>query len=363
MPVLTLAFAIAVAQTQSTSNVYKNLDAGIAFDCPKEWTLITEKPTKKKKKKSVEVTSYKLNLADAPDAKLDIFSLEYSGDPALWTSAQKDAATNMGRELKQTSQEEILGVPLLLVQTAWDNNGQAMTGSAGMLYARSAKKMLFRLESSTTTFPAAYASLKGALQSLRTLDGSLPKPEEPFRKPDPGEGKRRPQEPKIMQIEAPQATTKAQAINYSDKVEIAQLGGHGYSFSYPSAWSLNKAADGTMKLQGPQHLEGTLILASVLDSDNADAAYRKAWKKTLDDFSVVDDRLDGTELSSRQKALRWVIRTGKDAAGKPLQVFHAVGEGGDAYWLVSFTFSQPMSTEMRDELMKLIKSTVIEAKN
>lgn len=347
---LMIALACTPGALQGQVYEYKSQEAGLGITFGPEWKVL---PIKGRNKSGM----VKLSFGEG-QAVLELFALPYSGDTSIWLKGQRLAAESMKREVLFEREEEILGVPLLVVQSAWDGSSGRQNSLAGMIYARAARKLMFRLEASENSFSDANQAFRVALQSLRTLDGKTPTAEEPFRKQDPAEFKKvKPAlTPLVLKDEGKPASATVQTQEERAKLDLT-LAGKSVAFSYPSKLKVEKKGEVWIATTAEgENLE--IRFASSLDSDLPGTAYRKAWSATLDEFDGVVDRQDAT-FTEKPFVLNWVWRIGKGTDGKALFQLHAVGEQEDFYFLVKLKGGE-VSAETRSRLEQILKSLRIE---
>lgn len=351
--ILGILVAGVFAQDTPSTRTYNSYEMGLSFDYPSSWKLVEDAPAKKgginldifkKKKKKApsgpkqteKETLFYIPVGDHT-AKLEIFSALYDDTPELWETIQSRANEQLKREVQKQWREEILGVPLLLTKIGYDDVGQPTTVLTGLVYSRTPRKMQFRLTAPTDQYADAEYAFRQALQSLHTIAGEMPQPEDPnhpldksaYAAPTPQKAT------KITSLEAPKPNG-GKIVKGAVALPVA-FGERKAVLTFPAGWTGTQAADGSVALTHPG-LNGsvTVTLFSSLDSDAPQSAILKASAASLDQFKSVSDRKEvAAETSLAGASTDAIWRTGVTAAG-PLLTCDAVGATGDYYWMAKF---------------------------
>lgn len=323
---LVLAGILAQSPQAPDTAVYNNFVLNLAFTYPKSWTSSTKK----------DVTTLLIPLgAGAAKAKVEIFQAIYGAEPESWQKIQVDIDKQLNREILKQWQEEIFGVPMLFTKAHYYDHGADMQALTGLLYNRSYKKLLIRMVAPTGSYDAVEYELRNALQSLRTIDGSTPKPETPNRPVLPEETKPA-VDPGIVNVTVIENKKPKGKIYKGEQVEKLMSGGKSVEFHYGKDWTLAKTATG-YELKNPKFTGSVLVsVNSVLDSDAPMTALFKASGQTLDLFQNVHAREETPSRLSRAGCkVTTIWRDGTGQSG-PLTTCEALGTNGDYYWLLTF---------------------------
>lgn len=315
--------------------LYSNAEVGVQFEVPAAWTEVRDKKK--------QLTGYTLTAPSGSKATLNLFSLPFFADPTTWTGSQKQVSEAMKREVRQIWQEEILGVPMYMIRTAWTEDSPKMA-IAGMFYIRSNKKLMFRLNGPEADFGEFFDQFKNALLTLQTADGKTPMPEEPYRKPTKEDAAPRPNPGRPLVLsQGPQSESK-------DQVETmdCSVSAHSALLSFPKGEFTLTKKEGGYEIKTKNGLEGTLTLFSTLDSEAPDVAYRKAWAETMNLFADVDSRKDGQGGDHKDSNYAWMYRVGKDTKGAKMVLLQGYHQEGEFYWL----FKSNTFTEINEQLIK-----------
>lgn len=311
---------------------YTNPDLNLVFDYPKTWTLTT---------KSNEANAFIPIEGTEQHAKLEIRAAVYFQDPDTWQTVQADLAKSTRREMVRQWQEELLGVPMLMTRTQYTEDGVDTTRQTGMMYSATRKKLVYHLAAPTKEFDKVEANFKQALQSLRTIDGSMPKPEVPGR--EKGEGfiegvVTRP--PLIMR--PPEATPKE--FIKAPVTVATTAGGQNLVLRLPTGWTAEKGEGEKFTLKHPSVSTPVVVtVQSTLDSDNPERALIKATAADLASFAKVDKREDTRRRTNKAGAtLVTSWRSGTTADGQ-LFTADAAGLSGDFYWMLAAKWTSPQA--------------------
>jgi hypothetical protein len=320
-------------QAPQDTQTYTDPQLGLSFTHPTTWVLTSENPkTKghhKKKKSDDDSAHFTLPLQGATStADLLVMRASFSGSADVWQMVQADANKNMKRTVEKQWQEEILGVPLLLTKIDYTDNGEAKTTVTGLLYNASANKFLFRLTGPAADFDKAQYEFDNSMQSLRTLDNTLPKAQEAD-KPVAKEDERGLKHVIIAPTPPPKYRLApiAVPITVSTKSIVLRI---------PKGWSAKDVKDNVLTLDNPElGYPVQVTLATSLDSDPPSIALSKANGISLADFRTVTKRYDSPiAVNDAGCTTESTWRDGLGAHGK-LMSMEAVGVSGDFYFIAS----------------------------
>lgn len=346
---LVLAGVLGRAPQTPDTAVYNNFVLNLAFTHPKSWIVTTKKDT----------TKMTIPIAGtASKATVEIFNAIYGAEPEAWQKIQVDINKQLGREVLRQWQEEILGVPMLFTKIHYFDRGADTQALTGLLYNRSYKKLLIRMVAPTGSYDTVEYDLRTALQSLKTLDGSTPKPETPNRPVLPEETKPA-VDPGIVKVTYLKPASPKERFSKGQQVEKLTCGGKQVEFHYAKDWTLSKTANG-YELKNAKLTKPVLVsVNSVLDSDPPTTALLKAGGQSLDSFTSVQLREETPEsLSKAGTLVTTVWREGSGKAGA-LTTCEAVGSKGDFYWLLTFQASGIASSD-RKIIYALIQSMTVD---
>lgn len=331
--------------------VYDHLETGFQFSYPREWTL--------KKNRDHITLSFTAGEANRP-AILEVYGATFTGEIPTWQAVQVNAAKDLKREVVRQWQEEILTVPMLMARTHWTSKDVEYTSDNALVYANTRRKLLFRLEARTDDFEAADRAFRDVLQSLKMIDGHLPKPFDPS-KPQ-SENLRRPDtdgKSGVWTRERPKDTAPVKG----DQVVQLPAGNLPMLARFAGAWKA-QPSDTAVVLTHPDVTGEVKMRAfSALESDPPGKSLLKASAASLVLFSKVPTRDEKGPLPNRAGAgYAMIWRAGANDAG-PLFSFDAVVSSGDYYLLLSWTGADARAAQKcRDRLMELVNSLSVEPK-
>lgn len=347
-----LALCVALAMIASASGAtFTSAVLGLTFQHPDNWKVITKKGD----------TRITMPLDNGDVAQLLIFPRSFNSDIDLWNSVERDIANQEKRTVDSQTQEEIMGVPLLLTRVKYTEKGRAMESLSGLVYSATPRKLLFRLIASESSFDKAEQAWRSALNTLRTSDGKLPKAEDPNRKVTPEEVKAAAEGPtKISQI---QPDKPKRTVFHKGQVAIdASAAGHKVQLRVPTGWLGRRDADGSVTLTHPE-LSAPLKVSilSSLDSDEPDRALDRAAVGSLGAFTVVLEREDTKAVANLAGAIvQQVWRKGTADKGS-ITSCDAIGVTGDYYWVFSYRGTLPVPATKDARLLEaLIKVMSVE---
>lgn len=325
---------------------YTNEELGLSFDYPPDWkkSKVVIKNTTKfqltdpkswRPSKTENTTRFLMPLPGVDErGVLEIYSIQFNADTDIWQNSQRDINAQLKRTVLRQWQEEILGVPLLMTKIESNDKGEKLITETGMVYSATPRKLVFRVYASPDNFDKADAAWRQVMQSIRTVDGTLPSAEDPNRKLtqaelNPGSFRKTiwtaPQPPKVPLEKGAVAA------------EITR-GGKKVQFLVPAGWKVQQNADGTFTLTSPV-LTGAVKVAvqSDVDSDPAGKALIHASGASLDPFTKVLKREEkGPFVSRSQMNVIWIFRNGL-AGAKPHFSYDAAGQSGDYYWVATWS--------------------------
>ncbi len=363
-----IAAATSMAQTagRPQTRVFVSEEMGLQFTFPAAWKL--------ENKRVQSVVTFPLEGSKLP-AVVEIFAVTWSKSASDWQTLQATTAEAVKRTLERQSEEQILGVPLLLTKTSYfTKDGRAMTTETGLLYSRSARKFQYRIAAPASVFESAQREWRQALETLRPIGDELPKPEDPSLPPleaTKGGEKAKIQRPivKNPDVVRPPVTLNNPAKSGSRIVAQKNLyetsaGGKTLLVYLPAGWTSTPQADGTTLLTSPNKLALRCDVYSKLDSRTPEVETIVRTSKSLEQFKSVDKREDRLPLIAPSGAsVAWVRRDGQLKTGEPTTQLVVTGDCGDYYWVVEFACAGPTAyTQIRKELDDLLAKLAVEPK-
>ncbi|MBC8064323.1 MAG: hypothetical protein H7Y17_05800 [Chlorobia bacterium] len=301
-------------------------DLGLAMSHPKNWQVT---PVKKSPDMKVLIPIE----GSSQRATLELYNVSFSSEKDVWQLGQKAINERMRRELMRQWEEELLGVPMLLTKVSFsDKEGQQIL-MTGLVYSRTAKKLMFRLSAAPDDFDKAEFAWRQTMNTFRTGRAWLP--EDPTKKPDP-------KDPQRTQLPTPVVTNpnSLDGQNKTTKPPVsieATISGRKVEIRIPGEWAGKVGEDGAILLTNPDvGSQVRLTLASALDSDPPQRALLAASSKTLGDFQKVNKRDESVPEKNRAGASAAAVwRSGTTAQGD-LFSCDGVCFNGDFYFVVSY---------------------------
>ncbi len=363
----------AAAAPAPTTQTFTDYDMGLAFDYPPSWILVEDArdPKKKginldilKKKKKKPLTGPKQTgketlfyiPADSRTANLEIFEAQYDQTPDLWETIQTDANKQLKRDVLKQWREEILGVPLLLTKIGYtDATGTKMDVLTGLMYSRVPNKMQFRLTAPEENYDTAEYNFRQVLQTLRTVAGDMPQPEDPNHPLDKSAYMAKPDTKPTKQMSFVAEVPDPAKARKGEVVVPMTVSSKKVALSLPAGWTSEVSKDNVVSLHNPA-VAGTITVnvATTLDSDPPQSAVLKASGQMLNDFTTVTKRNELLRDFSTAGASTDVIwRTGTGAKG-PLTSCEASGSTGDLYWVLRYRLegaASPAEVKLVDALL------------
>ncbi len=352
-----LAAASAVILTGLVQDVktFEDRETGFAFSYPATWEWRKERL----------YSIFTIPLEGGAKAQVQVINVKFRQQPDAWQTAQSDVAKTMSRTVDRQWDEVILGVPLLLSQLSYKEGEAPMNSLVGLLYSNTQAKMSFRLTSPAPGYSQAEAAWRGALNSLKTVSGSLPGAEDPTKPPQGSGGVGTDSGPKATKIlpDKPKASRLPKGI----KREPIEALGQQMEVLLPKAWSLTKKETGYVLTRSDWSGEvgfdfgaGAILdmRKAVLASSNNAGAF----------LSEVSHRSEtGPTPNSAGADLFIIERRGKGVVSEGVSfdgtIMTTGGHSGLYYWVTSFR--APAGKELRksvDHLRELHRSLLISLK-
>ncbi len=342
--------AVSLAPGRQESK-FESPEIGLSFRHPSNWKV---------EKTRAEVR-FVIPLAGVDtQAALGIFAASFLGETQTWLDSQRQMNENLRHETLRQWTEEILGVPLLLTKSRYQTGGRVEIALSGLLYARSPRKLLFRLSAPESAFEEAEFLWRKAMETLRTLDEKLPQPEDPGRAAETNSAKPASNPAKPPTITVLGSTRKSEPVKAPIGVPL-KTAGRSMMLRIPEGWTSEPVGESGVNLKHAS-LSGDVSVRvfSLLDSDPAARALMKASNESLKLFDKVSRREDVLPKANRAGAKAgYVWRTGENAQGQ-LAVCDAAGESEGFYWLLRWTYRGAASTDLRKLVMDLIGQMSVE---
>jgi hypothetical protein len=300
---------------------YHNKGSGFIFSRPEEWKFT--------KLKNSDRFIFQINETDV--ATLDITSISFSGEPEIWQASQARVAEQQKRSIARQWQEEILQVPLLLTQTTWQEDSQEVACEAGIIYAATPLKFVYRLTAPQRSFDSASYIWRTVLQTLRTDTGS---PVQPF---DRSKG------PSANELGAGKRTVYKEEDKQPHKVEkgtesiAAEAGGAKLVLRFAAPWKVEKE-ENKYKFTHPQLSQPvTVEVYSSLDSLPVGRHLMRQNAKSLEPFTKVNKRYEPTAFQTKSGMLStYVLREGLVGDKFRLTIDGVGANDAREYWYVFY---------------------------
>ncbi len=338
-------------------------ELGLGLTIPKTWVI--QPPNKKYKDRTIIV----MPIQDSSStATLELIRTSFNASIDLWQTIQLRANEQLQRQVVRQWQQEILGVPMLLTRIDYNERGSAMSGLVGLFYTQTPYKLNFRLSAPAADYDKAEFEFNNVLETLHTLDGSLPKEEDPTRKVEAVKPKKKdPDHPDALpddpgpKIRKTVAVPNARTIKPPVSVPITVSDRKGALY-LPARWKASAQDGNALTLTGPEPgLSVAAKLYTTLDSDPPGDAIQKIAAASLPSFDKVAMRQDSVPTENRAGGTVCTIwRDGSDSRG-PLHEFIGYVQNGDMYVVLTCSTSGGKdAAAFRKELDDLIAMTTIE---
>jgi len=310
---------------QTGTTTFTDGDLNVVFDHPKAWTI---------SRRDKRQTEWRVPIEGSSDVgQLFVVKSTYRGEADLWQTIQLRSAEISKRKVVRQWSQDIISTPLLCTQLEYTEKGVNVTELSALYYRAGARKMLVRLVAPTTAYDNLRYQLQQVLETLRTVDGSTPKPEDPDAPIAPVTKKTEPTQP-VKVLSSGSESSKYRQAKQSLTVRIAE---RDVTFRYPEDWTAERKDGGSVTLAHPK-LSGlvTLHFQSPLDSPPPDQSLINITVQSLAKFTTVSHREDFNIEANQAGTRVWTVwRTGK-AAGGDLAIFDAVGAAPDNYFTLTY---------------------------
>ncbi len=318
------------------TKVYDNQTADIKFEYPAQWNL--------KRDRLYDELSFKI---DDRTVVVQLMSTDLEIPKDEWQSVNREVNQQNNREVIRQWEEELLGVPLLLMRVRDNKTEEPQIILSGLLYGARKQKFLFRLYAPEGVAAAAESQWHAVLLSSNTLSGKLPSetlPEDPTATVTPPTGEIR------VDILRPNTGEPTQpewgAINH---LVDEQRGLHFYT---PEGW---RFAEGKLS-------SGAISVTLSVDS-GSEAATRTAWLTktgaTLDKLSAVTRRAE-TEPGFTKAGFRGasLVRHGT-AEGREIVQWMAYGSFSGNFFILEWSGTPTQFEAAREQLDNLYQVAAV----
>lgn len=342
---------------------YTNYALGLSFDHPAIWKLIEDpkekksffglpvfgkkKPPKNSLKQARDETLFYIPAGDRT-ATLEIFGALYDDTPELWEQVQQQVNKQLSRNVDKQWREEILGVPLLLTKISYDQEGEKVYSLTGLVYSHTPYKLQFRLTAPSIVYDDVEYSVRQSLQSIKTVRGDLPQPEDPKNPLSSTAYINKPTKPPKVTVIGDEKAGGSKVKKGEVAIPLT-VSARKLLLTLPAGWTFDPPQSGVVMLHH-QGVAGTVTVSiyTSLDSDPPQAAIAKASGASLNDFASVAHREEIQRDANLAGAnLNAVWRTGQ-ASGGALATCDAVGATGDNYWVLRYRLQGvPTSAERK----------------
>lgn len=355
------------AASASTVETYRNDDIGISITHPPSWKIVP-------KKSDAWIT---IPVKDGTaHAAINVLAVSFNADTEIWQKSQEHVNNQLGFEIIRQWREEILGVPLLLTKVRSGAgkltsaikavpelpSDQPLVTLIGLVYSRTPRKLLFRLSAPEAAYDDSEFVWRQALETLRTVDGSVPQPEDPNREPEaPAEPGKKPVAPPRKTTIGLKPTTLESATLKPPKSHDFTVSGRKAAMRYPEGWTVEPGENGhiTLKSSSPE-ISLKVQVNAMVDSDPPMRALVKASGESLKSFAKVESREENLPAKSKTGATYVRIwRTGAGASG-PIWTFESVCGTEDFYVLMRQQGTGKVDPAVRSAVEALIDQIALE---
>lgn len=143
--------------------VYESKPTDLKFSYPSEWKL--------KKDRLSDEFSF---VVEGKPVTVQVMVTEMSYPKEHWQEVNREINNTSNRQVLRQWEEELLGVPLLLMRVRDTNKAEPQIILTGLLYGARAQKMLFRLNAPEAISAQAESIWTNVLLSSNTISGVMP---------------------------------------------------------------------------------------------------------------------------------------------------------------------------------------------
>ncbi|HVL38874.1 MAG TPA: hypothetical protein VM328_05730 [Fimbriimonadaceae bacterium] len=343
---LSLLVGLSLVPQDKTS--FTSPQLGLMFDYPKTWKQTSRR----------DVHLFDIPLEGGTRATLEIRAISFESEKERWQEVQKRINEQLRKEVERQWEELVLGVPFLMTRVRGQEDGRPAITLTGLLYTGTARKMLVKLWAAPEDFERTELEFRELLNTLRTVDGRLPTPEDPTKPPEVLAA--RPEPPKTLPRRLPGAGKERQVVKGPVGLEVV-VSQRKAVLRVPEGFVLSPTEDG-VQVSHPQLAKPLLLtLHTTLDSDRPDRALIRASAASLERFKTVTSRRDSTPAPNLAGAtLATVWRVGETTGGTATTL-EAVGLVDVFYWMLSSAWEGEPSPAERKVIEMLMDGASLEA--
>lgn len=347
--------AFALWKGQGANVTFAEPLLNLQFDHPANWKLLP--PVKKKGLKPLNdraTFEAPVESGHAP-ATIEVVRTSFNAATDIWQNLQIEVNQQLKREVVRQWQQDILSIPTLFTKSIYKQGDVPMSSLNGLFYMRGSQKMLLRLVCESAIYDKAQAMLVTAMESLRTIDGTSPAPEDPNRKPDPNEPK------KPVRAARPVEVGAVEPVKLSGNViGTFTVANRTYQLRTHGDWKWQEKSGRATLASVSQSASWTVEPRSTLDSEAPDRLLAARANKALDLFDKVDLREDKTIVSKAGSTVTWIARTGSDKKGLLIRQ-ELTALKGDVYLLFAIESRNQIAFDRDSKtLLKLLDGLIIE---
>ncbi len=318
-------FFSALVQQEPATKEFRDNDLGLIFQYPQEWRLT----------KTRLGAQFEFLTSEGATARVTITRTPFRESKDQWQSYQRDIEEAARREVLDQTEEELLGVPLLLTRTRYTGPDGIFRQLKGLLYSRTRQKLNFILEAPESAFPGAETSWRGTWNSFRTITGDLPVAEgtpETTNPTNPAQDAER----QVYTLTDPKGEGAAAANDRRPETRVEVPGPSGNeTIALPEGWTV-EPRESVIVLRHP-NVQGTTVLTLSL-GDNAFArrVMNNMNREALKRFDIVALRKEESIAENQNGAqVVSILRQGTSPGGN-LILLTAVGGQSFGVWSVQY---------------------------
>lgn len=324
-------FFSALVQQEPATKEYRDNDLGLIFQYPQEWRLT----------KTRLGAQFEFLTSEGATARVTITRTPFRESKDQWQRYQRDIEEAARREVLDQTEEELLGVPLLLTRTRYTGPDGIFRQLKGLLYSRTRQKLNFILEAPESAFPGAETSWRGTWNSFRTITGELPVAEgtpESTNPTNPAQEAER----QVYTLTDPKGEAAAAGSNRLLETRVEVPGPSGTeTIALPEGWTA-EARDAVIVLRNPAVQGTTVLTLSLGDNAFARRVMNNLNREALKRFDTVALRKEESIAENQNGAqVLSVLRQGTSPGGN-LILLSAVGGQSFGVWSVQYETTDPL---------------------
>ncbi|MCU0316774.1 MAG: hypothetical protein MUC92_09295 [Fimbriimonadaceae bacterium] len=341
MVILSTLVVLTALSTPQETKVFRDPRLGLTFEYPGSWNL--------RRENLFQILEFQVQ---SQRVTVQMINTDFRGTTEQWQQGMRDVNRASNREVLRQSEEELLGVPLLLTLATEVVAGQRRTYLLGLLYSRSNEKLNFRLTAPTEVFQEAERQWRECLLSMRTLSGDLPRPEDGTESaPTPGESASA--TPKRQTVWTP-----GQGRSANQATERLSLNA-SYDVLVPTGWRISEGQLKTTTLKGRLTVDGFQGGRS-----SGETTWSRLLREDLSQFKIVRRREEPRPqafATGYQVQMLW--RSGEASSGTRAS-FLAIGIAETRHWTLRYEGGDPATLQADLPLLRtLVTSLQIEPKS